>query len=204
MKSAVIAPRRAKVFMAIKIVVALLLCLLLIYSFSSYPVSLWLNGIAPGKAELADDFIDCEQEHIRIAALWEQEGATLVKLREGAFGFWHREEPKAPENPDFSFRYLGHASSYSGLGYAYMVPNGGPWVDGPRRWEKREYLYGDNAAYLITVPEELLAPNETVSVRQTNERYIITLSSCHGQEQESYQTIQRIEHWLVSQKLVET
>ncbi len=205
MKSAVIAPRRAKVFMAIKIVVALLLCLLLIYSFSSYPVSLWLGGINPGRAELVDDFLDCNQEHIRVAALRGQEGTTLVKLREQAFGFWRREEePEAPESPDFSFRYLGHASSYSGLGYAYMVPNGGPWVDGPRRWEKREYLYGDNAAYLITVPEELLAPNETVSVRQTNERYIITLSSCHEQEQDSYQTIQRIEHWLVSQKLVET
>lgn len=205
MKSAVIAPRRAKVFMAIKIVVALLLCLLLIYSFSSYSVSLWLGGINPGRAELVDDFLDCNQEHIRVAALRGQEGTTLVKLREQAFGFWRREEePEALESPDFSFRYLGHASSYSGLGYAYMVPNGGPWVDGPRRWEKREYLYGDNAAYLITVPEELLAPNETVSVRQTNERYIITLSSCHGQEQDSYQTIQRIEHWLVSQKLVET
>lgn len=205
MKSGVPSPRRGKIIRAVIGLAVLLLCLLLIYRFNSYSVSLWLGGINPGRVELVDDFLDCEGEHIRVAALRGQEGTTLVKLREQALGFWRREEEPEPlEGAGSSFRYLSHASSRSGLGYSYLVPNGGPWVDGPRVWEKREYLYGDNAGYLIPVPEDLLAPNETVSVRQTNERYIIILCSCHGQEGDSLETIEKIDRWLVSQKLLET
>ena len=124
-------------------------------------------------------------------------------MHETPFGVWHFDETASPEQNESSIGYLLHASIPKPTA-KFLTPSGGPWVDGPQVQETRVYLFGDKAKNLISVPDSLLQPNQTVAVKQYSAAYVIKIHSyepvntSHPTPQSLYQSIRRIYALLVS------